>query len=98
MGNDDEVEIVKLKKDGNNLGAKRRTSHLPQPSVRRLNLLQGVVGGMKLKKHKKKKSRHISTYSRGFVFTKVLKDIRQLVMGSDDENDDNENDKDWIDD
>ena len=77
----------------------RRTSHLPQPSVRRVNLLQSVLGGLKLKKHKKKKSRHVSTYSRGFVFTKVLTDIRHMVMGSDDdENDGNDDDPDWIDD
>ena len=75
----------------------KRTSHLPQPSVRRLNLLQGVVGGLTLK-HSKKKSRHVSAYSRGFVFSKVLHEIRQLVMGSDDEDEqhDNDNDKDWI--
>jgi len=73
-------------------GSKQRESgHLPKPSVRRLNLLQGVVGGMALKKHQKKKSRHVSTYSRGFVFNQMLKDIRHLVMGSDDEETEDEN-------
>eukprot|EP01084_Bolivina_argentea_P027162 50516_1 len=92
-------ETVALKKGGNHLKVKRRTSHLPQPSVRRLNLLQGVVGGLKLKKHRKMKSRHVSTYSRGFIFTKVLTDIRHMVMGSDDEEYDDitkENNTDWI--
>eukprot|EP01084_Bolivina_argentea_P172764 299230_1 len=83
---------------GNTLTTKRRTSHLPQPSVRRLNLLQGVVGGMKLKRHKKMKSRHVSTYSRGFIFTKVLKDIRHLVMGSDEDDQNNDDNDDWIND
>ena len=93
------VKFVDLKKgDDGKLGGKRM-SHLPQPSVRRLNLLQGVVGGLQLK-HRKKKSRHVSTYSRGFIFTKVLKDIRQLVMGDeeDDDEDNDDNNKDWIDD
>eukprot|EP00485_Elphidium_margaritaceum_P002856 CAMPEP_0202698608 /NCGR_PEP_ID=MMETSP1385-20130828/11874_1 /ASSEMBLY_ACC=CAM_ASM_000861 /TAXON_ID=933848 /ORGANISM="Elphidium margaritaceum" /LENGTH=458 /DNA_ID=CAMNT_0049355361 /DNA_START=33 /DNA_END=1409 /DNA_ORIENTATION=+ len=99
------VQFVPLKSGKQQkLNVQRRTSHLPTPSVRRLNLLHGVVGGIKLKKHKKKKSRHVSTYSRGgFMFTKVLKDIRRIVIGSDDEDDDDndeaqKNNKDWIDD
>lgn len=78
-------------------GKQRESGHLPKPSVRRLNLLQGVVGGMELKKHQKKKSRHVSTYSRGFVFSRVLKDIRHLVMGSDDEETEEEENSEWED-
>lgn len=88
---------LKTKMENNNVVQWKSRCLLPQPSVRRLNILQGVKLGVELK-HAKKVSRHISTYSRGFVFSAVLADIRQLIMGSDSDGDDNEdNEFDWND-
>ena len=86
---------LQIGSNGPNASQHRESGHLPKPSVRRLNLLQGVVGGMQLKKHKKKKSRHVSTYSRGFVFTRVLKEVRHMVMGSEDEEETEDENSEW---
>ena len=77
----------------------KRLSHLPQPSVRRLNILDGLKSGNVHLKHlsNTSKTRHKSTHSK-FIFAKVLADIRQLIMPDSDEDDDEDEQtkKEWL--
>ncbi len=75
-----EATTVKLK-EGKRKVPKKRRSHLPQASVRKLGILGGIKQGLKLKKAKSRKHVVRKSTRGGFIFRNVLAHIRQLVVG-----------------